>query len=94
MMNNIIKEVKLQLGEKEVSLTIEEAKKLKEALDELFGKQLIDVRPYYPYWYWQPTFTPYWVTWQGTGPYRVTTSGASSASYDSSTNTMALKVAI
>lgn len=92
-MDNIIKELKLQLGEKEISLTVEEAKKLKEALDELFVKEIIEVRPFYPYWYWQP-LTPYWVTWQqGTGPYRIMTSGASSASYDSGTSAMTFKVA-
>jgi hypothetical protein len=36
-MDNIIKELKLQLGHKELSLTMDEAQKLKEALDELFG---------------------------------------------------------
>lgn len=53
-----IKKVVLKLGDKEVSLSIEEAKKLKELLSELFGKDVVkEVRiehheHYRPNWYW------------------------------------------
>lgn len=53
--DNIIKAVRLKLGRKEVELTVEEAKKLKEALDNLFGRRVIEYVPYDPYpWYWRP----------------------------------------
>ena len=90
--NNIIKSVKLDLGSKEDDLTMEQAQQLKDALDELFGAEIVKTEPQYvpmpypqPYpvyprpWYWEyPT-----VTWEtGTavvtnGPARfTTTSGA------------------
>ena len=63
-MNKMIKKIELDLGGKKVELTPTQAKNLKEALDELFGKEVIRevVRdpmpyiPYYPYprWEWQP----------------------------------------
>lgn len=45
-MNKAIKKIELDLGGKVVSLTPEQAKNLKEALDELFGKEVI--REYFP----------------------------------------------
>jgi len=58
-----IKELKLKLGKKEVTLTIEEARRLKKALEEVFGKEIIREEhihhDHYPYhWYW---YKPYWV---------------------------------
>ena len=59
-----IKTVNIQVGKKQLSLTVEEAKKLKEVLGELFGKEIVkevnEIHHYdhYPYrWYWdyQPT---------------------------------------
>jgi hypothetical protein len=94
-MDNVIKEIKLQLGEKEVSLTVEQAKKLKEALDEMFGKEIIKevhrrdwwVYPYYyPWW----TTTSYYPT-KTFSDYQ--TSGGCLASFDANTNAMTLKVA-
>ena len=88
-MDNIIKELKLQLGEKEVVLTIDEAKKLKEALDELFGKEVVkevyyhDQRPFWQWWY------PMCSLSTANGPYRITNS-ACTVQFD--TNTMTLKV--
>lgn len=64
-----IKKLVIKMGDKEVSITMDEAKKLKEALEELFGKQIMTTtimeehhhhhdhyptRPFYPY-------QPYWV---------------------------------
>jgi hypothetical protein len=60
-----IKEIVLKLGKKEISLSVEEAKKLKELLGELFGKDVIKevVKEehhyhdhYRPYWYYQPYY--------------------------------------
>jgi len=49
---------------KEISLTMEQAKKLKDILSELFGKEIIKEivkeehhhynRPYYPIWVYEP----------------------------------------
>jgi len=36
-----VKSIKLQLGRKEVELTVEEAKKLKSALDGFLGKEIV-----------------------------------------------------
>ncbi len=47
----VIKKIVLQLGGKEVSLTPDEAKKLFEALGEMFEKKVVHV--YEPHrWYW------------------------------------------
>ena len=41
-MNKVkIKSVEIEVGEKKFNLTVEEAKKLKNVLDELFGKEII-----------------------------------------------------
>ena len=93
-MDNIIKELKLQLGKKEVVLTVEEAKKLKEALDELFGKEVVKEVPVpypYPYPVWQWWY-PNWTFSTVDGVYRITNT-ACTVGYDSNTNTMTLKVA-
>lgn len=58
-----IKRIVLNLGGKEVSLTIEQAKKLKEILSEMFGKDVVKEiyhHDHYPHWYWHwsaPAFT-------------------------------------
>jgi len=91
-MDNIIKEIKLQLGQKEVSLTVEEAKKLKEALDELFNKSVVTEVPIpypYPIWRW---WYPTWGFSTADGVYRITNT-ACTVGYDSNTNAMTLKVA-
>lgn len=60
-----IKKIVLQLGEKEVELTIEEAKKLKETLNELFGTQIVYQDRWYYHYPWQAipitTTTPNYV---------------------------------
>ena len=100
-MDNVIKELKLQLGEKEVSLTIEEAKKLKAALDELFGKEVVKEIHHHDYWQWWPNWpqVTYLTSslpnppggWQIATNYG-TTNGCN-ASFDSQSNAMTLKVA-
>jgi hypothetical protein len=59
-----IKTVNIQVGKKQLNLTVEEAKKLKGVLEELFGKEVVkEVKEihhhdYYPYrWWW---YTPQW----------------------------------
>lgn len=75
-MNKAIKKIELDLGDKVVSLTPEQAKNLKDALDDLFGKTVVreiihdtypityplvpDPYPYRPY-YWE-WYQPYQVT--------------------------------
>ena len=40
-MKDIIKELRFKLGSKKISLTMKQARKLKEVLDELFGREII-----------------------------------------------------
>jgi hypothetical protein len=49
-MNKSIKKIELDLGGKIVSLTPQQAKNLKDALDELFGQEIVKtIREYIPY---------------------------------------------
>ncbi len=50
-----IKKVVLNLGGKEISLTIEQAKKLKGSLEELFGKEIIKevIHDHHYDWHWR-----------------------------------------
>jgi hypothetical protein len=97
-MNKMIKKIELDLGGKKVALTPEQAKNLKDALDELFEKEVIKEKeyvPYYPpyrypfFWEWQP----YWVTFTsesnrgGTSVGNYTLNGSS---FDSNTSTLCL----
>lgn len=70
-MSNVIKKLVLDLGDKEITLTLEQAKKLHEALNELFSKKVVTEKhhhyepiPWYP-WRWQ-TATPIWLSTNGT----------------------------
>lgn len=71
-MNKMIRKIELDLGGKIVSLTPTQAKNLKEALDELFGKKVIREiardREYVPYPPLVPPYPcfpyrPYWTEW-------------------------------
>lgn len=69
MRNDIIKKIELDLGGKRVFLTPEQAKRLKSALDELFGtkteKEYIPypIEPYRPWrWDWDRWKEPYYLT--------------------------------
>ena len=80
-MNKMIKKIELDLGGKKVELTPTQAKNLKEALDELFGKEVIREvvrdpmpyipyypQPYYHYWEWYPQgYRVGGMTWGSTG---------------------------
>ena len=78
-----IKKIVLDLSGKEVSLTTEQAKKLHELLDELFGKETI----YIPgpivierdHWWWHPT-QPMWTCSNSSGTEVRYASGTLSAS--------------
>ena len=80
-MNKAIKKIELDLGGKTVSLTPAQAKNLKEALDDLFGKEIIKVikkeiqREYIPYPEPYPVrpLRPYYWEWRPE-PYRFGTS--------------------
>ena len=57
-----IKRVVLNLGGKEISLTIEQCKKLKDVLNDMFGKEIIkevivDHRHHYDWWYSRPYYS-------------------------------------
>ena len=70
----IVKKIVLKIDDKEISLTPEQAKKLKELLNDMFGKEIIkeikelatkeehhhyhDHYPSYPYWYYIPPSYP------------------------------------
>lgn len=52
-----IKSVEIQLGKEKVKITIEQAKKLKDLLDDMFGKEIVREKHHYhnsyPWrWHW------------------------------------------
>lgn len=49
-MDDIIKKIVLNIGNKQVELTPEQAKKLKEALDEIFGGVVKERHYYHDRW--------------------------------------------
>lgn len=58
-----VKKIVLQLGKREIELTVAEAKELFKGLDELFGEKTVEHHYHRP-WYWKP----YEITWDsGTG---------------------------
>ena len=100
----IIKAVKLDLDGKEVDLTIEQAKKLRAALNELFGEKVVkEVVHQYPYQlvpldYGNTWPAPWWqTTWtsDGTGNAPFSTTSGVVATFDQQNNsgTLTLKVA-
>ena len=90
-MDNIIKKIVLDLGKKQVELTPEQARKLKDALDEMFGKEVIKEVCHHNYWRWYPPL------WYSCGDYTTTNQSYNRVSSDSSVSflddTMTLKVA-
>ncbi len=56
-----IDKIVLKIGDKEIELTAEGAKELKEVLDKFFGDPKV-VCYYYPNYYhaWTPTYSPTW----------------------------------
>lgn len=91
--NNIIKKITIEIGDVEVSVTPEDAKKLHSALGELLGENkpiqispvIIEkhITPYRPYWQWNTD-----KVWLGDGQ----PSSGTWTAFDTSTNTATLKV--
>lgn len=81
-----IKKIVLQLGIKEVELTVEECKKLKEVLSEMFGKDVVKKIHHHDYykWYWQQPIT-YFTNKTAPNPNIVYCSNTASISMDGST---------
>ena len=85
-----IKKMVIQLGDRDIELKMEEAKKLQAALNELFGKEVIREVHHdrWPYWQWtyiHPTYitnTPTWGT--NTVTSSMTTTGSSFSLKDGS----------
>ena len=87
-MNDMIKKIELNLGGKVVSLTPNQAKKLRDALNELFGETV--KREYIPYP--QPFIEPWrpW-RWDWQEPHYLTSSGTTCA-YSSDDNVLSLTI--
>ena len=70
IMNKMIKKIELDLGGKKVSLTPEQAKNLKAALDELFGKEVIreihEIHEHHDDYPWSLPVPPYQPIWWST----------------------------
>ena len=91
-MDNIIKKIVLDLGKKQVELTPEQCKKLKDALDEMFGKSVVKEEHHhhhdrwFPYWHYSTST----ITWPNDVSWEYQITDDVSASY--SNNAMTLKV--
>lgn len=51
-----VKKIVLQLDKKEITLNLQQAKDLKEVLDEMFGEQVVIQHGHH--WWWQPNRSP------------------------------------
>ena len=88
-----IKGLLLKIGKKEITLTVEEAKKLHETLQEMFKTKVIKetIReehhyhdyPYYPIWYWIPPAIP---------TYPITYCDNTQVSFDTETNLLSMSL--
>ena len=67
-----IAKINIKMGKKKVSLSVEEAKELRDLLNDTFGEQkaifmpsspIIIDRPYHPWRYWGVDYTTPSVTW-------------------------------
>ena len=79
-----IEKIVIRIGDKQAELTVEDAKALRDVLDQMFGKEKEYV-PYYPTtwpWYpWKPWYAPT-ITW-GAG-YTNTDNGETVITYNGS----------
>lgn len=60
-----VKEVVIKINKKEISLTIDEVKKLQKALAELVGSEKTVIREVVrerPYWFWDYRTAPIWTS--------------------------------
>jgi hypothetical protein len=65
-----VEKIVLKIGERELELSPEEVKELKEVLDKMFGDEKIvhHYYPHYPYYYPSyPTYPPTWTYVSATG---------------------------
>jgi len=70
-----LKRIVLDINGHEFSLTLEDAKALKDALDEIFEKEVEkEFVPYYPYPYGHPYTSPYYTYPYTYGTYTIDTS--------------------
>lgn len=94
-MDNIIKKIVLDLGKNQVELTPEQCRKLKDALDEMFGKEIVKEIHHRDYPHLR--FWPYWdtsLTYPNTVSYsRVVWSSDSGCQVSYADSTMTMKVA-
>ena len=64
----LVKRVVVAIGGREITLTVDEAKKMRAALNELFGKEVIkEVRAehhHYDRWYWNGAYKQETTPWQ------------------------------
>lgn len=62
-----VSKVVIQIGDKEASLTVEQVRELRAALDALLGSEKTVVERWYPqWWYVQPPYTSGTVTYGST----------------------------
>lgn len=94
-----IKKLTLQIGKREIELSIEDAKALKEALEKLFGQNVIRIEQHHhdaPWRWWGPVYTntPLTIPAPDMRPYEITCEGGSTigASFKAETGTMILAV--
>ena len=89
-----IKEIVLTIGKREIRLTPEECKKLKATLEEIFGKEIVQVEKhvhhdhYHDRWYYYPSYvypTPVYPT-----PTIYCTASGSNIAYTSSSGTLSI----
>lgn len=98
MSKNMIKKIELDLDGKRVSLTLEQAKKLKDTLNELFGEKIVKEKEYIPYP--QPYPQPYpvepyrpWRPWRWDDrPFYYKTTGGTLCNYRSGSGTLKLTI--
>jgi len=63
-----IDSLNIKIGGREISLSVAEAKKLKKALEDLFGKEVVhEHHDHWYYKYYQKPYQPYWgeIWWGG-----------------------------
>ncbi len=77
MSKTLLKKIVLDVEGKEIVLTPEQAKKLHEALDELFGMK--EKKEYVPYPYNPYPWYPYRLRWEYSRPYITYTGGGTTA---------------
>ena len=86
----MIKEIKLILNGQEISISIDEAKKLHYALSELFGVPATTIKEYVPYPLNPYPYYPHWPCWPWTAG--TTWCGSTGVAYDYNAGTVSIKL--